>query len=326
MTVENTISKTGKQVMGAKTYDFIFDDLIKDPTEEAAKAAIKCLVSNGKSETKLIYGRDYTVELNQNRKGGRVTLTDPKNADWRLVIYRSYEATQEADYNDFDSFPAETLEQCLDKVTMLIQEIKEELDRCIKVPITGDISPDEYMDAFLSDLGNIKNLAAGQAESAAASANQSMQYANLAEYYANNIKFGMRRVDFKITDWQQTNGLYQLFFADAGFITGVFKKNGNMYEAVANADFRIYASGVQVNAPEPFAGYVLIPNAVHMQYIHANPVASVTWDITHDMNCYPHVTCMDTNGVAVIGTVKYIDLNHIQISFTEAVAGKAVLG
>lgn len=145
MTVENTISKTGKQVMGAKTYDFSFDVLLKDPNEEDAKKAIKCSVSDGENEKSLVYGKDYSVVLNANRKGGRVTVVDPKDASWTIVVYRSYNETQESDYNDFDGFPAETLEGGLDKVTMILQDHQEQLDRCPKVNKTSDVDPQKLV-------------------------------------------------------------------------------------------------------------------------------------------------------------------------------------
>lgn len=145
MTVENTISKTGKQVMGAKTYDFSFDVLLKDPNEEGAKKAIKCSVSDGENEKSLVYGKDYSVVLNANRKGGRVTVVDPKDASWTIVVYRSYNETQESDYNDFDGFPAETLEGGLDKVTMILQDHQEQLDRCPKVNKTSDVDPQKLV-------------------------------------------------------------------------------------------------------------------------------------------------------------------------------------
>lgn len=205
MTVENTISKTGKQVMGSLTYDFSFDVLLKDPTEEAAKKAIKCSVSDGTTETSLVYGKDYSVSLNTNHKGGRVTVVDPKNAGWTIVVYRSYDETQESDYNDFDGFPAETLEQCLDKVTMLIQEIKEELARCVKVAITDDQTPQALLDEVYDKLdsatevakraitaANTANTAANNATAAVASAEKTLRevttYVDTAKEDINNTK------------------------------------------------------------------------------------------------------------------------------------------
>lgn len=183
MTVENTISKTGKQVMGSLTYDFSFDVLLKDPTEEAAKKAIKCSVSDGTTETPLVYGKDYSVSLNTNRKGGRVAVVDPKNTGWTIVIYRSYDETQESDYNDFDGLPAETLEQGLDKVTMILQDHQEQINRCVKVDITGNQTPEELLNEVYGKLDSATEIAAeaikaaGEATAAANNATEAVESA-----------------------------------------------------------------------------------------------------------------------------------------------------
>lgn len=158
MTVENKTNKSGKQVMGSKTYDFSFDILLKDPTEEAAKKAIKCSVSDGTTETSLVYGTDYSVSLNTNRKGGRVTVVDPKNASWTIVIYRSYDETQGSDYNDFDGLSAETLEQGLDKITMILQQHTEELDRSVKVGKMSNADPGAIVGYIERVYGSVDNI------------------------------------------------------------------------------------------------------------------------------------------------------------------------
>lgn len=145
MTVENETSKTAKMVMGSQTYDFFLDVLLEDPTEDEAKQAICCVVSDGVVENELVYGVDYTVELNKDKKGGVVTVTDPKDNGWTIIIYRKYKSIQSSDYNDYSSFPAETLEANLDKITMVLQQHEEELGRSVKTGMTSDINPEEVL-------------------------------------------------------------------------------------------------------------------------------------------------------------------------------------
>lgn len=159
MTVENSVSKTPKLVMGAKTYDFNFDVLLEDPTTEDAKRAIKCAISDGTTETELIYGTDYTVTLNSDKKGGVVTVTDTKNSDWHIVIYRQYNMTQGVDLNDYNEFPAETIERAFDKQTMLIQELKEIAERSVKVTPANNQTPEELLDEVYSKLDSATEVA-----------------------------------------------------------------------------------------------------------------------------------------------------------------------
>ena len=184
MTVENSVSKTPKLVMGAKTYDFNFDVLLEDPTAEEAKRAIKCSISNGTEETELIYGTDYTVTLNSDKKGGVITVTDTKNSDWHIVIYRQYNMTQGVDLNDYNEFPAETIERAFDKQTMLIQELKEIAERSVKVTPANNQTPEELLDEVYSKLDSATEVAtnaiaaATLATTAAESATKAVEDAN----------------------------------------------------------------------------------------------------------------------------------------------------
>lgn len=158
MTVENKTNKTAKQVMGSLTYDFSFNCLLTDPTEELAKQAIKVSVSDGSNETQLTYGTDYTVSLNADGLGGTITVVDPKDSTYSLVISREYDEKQGSDYNDFNSMPAETLEKNFDKLTMITQQLKEQIDRTVKVAITSDIDPETLVNQVERIHGSIDNV------------------------------------------------------------------------------------------------------------------------------------------------------------------------
>ena len=172
MTVENKTNKTAKQVMGSLTYDFSFDCLLNDPTEELAKQAIKAKISDGSNETQLTYGTDYTVALNSDGHGGTITVSDARDSSYTIVIYREYDEKQGSDFNDFNAMPAETVEKTLDKLTMITQQLKEEIDRSVKVAMTGDIEPDvlvnqverihnsiDNVDTVADDISNVNTVA-----------------------------------------------------------------------------------------------------------------------------------------------------------------------
>ena len=173
MTVETTKNKTDKQVMGSYTYDFDFDCLLQDPTEEDAKQAVKVTITDGVQEYPLEYGTDYSVALNSNGFGGTVTVTDAKDSSWQIIVYREYGLTQGSEYQDYNAFPAKTLEGNMDKSVMLAQQLQEQVDRCVKMQITSDIDPDvvvaqvervyssiDNVDTVADDIANV-NIAAG---------------------------------------------------------------------------------------------------------------------------------------------------------------------
>lgn len=60
-------------------------------------------------------------------------------------------------------------------------------------------------------------------------------------------------------------------------------------------------------------------------YVHDQPTAANTWNITHNMRFYPNVTIVDTALSQVVGEVTYFDENNLAVTFTHSFAGKAYL-
>ena len=141
MTVENTQNKMPPLQMGTTNeYPFTFAVLLQDPTAEEALEAIKASVLQADgTEIELVYNTDYTVTLNTDRIGGTLTVNDIRTSGDYITIYRQYAQTQEVDYKDFNSAPAETFEQCFDKLTMLSQQQQEEINRSLKLNISSTI-------------------------------------------------------------------------------------------------------------------------------------------------------------------------------------------
>lgn len=78
---------------------------------------------------------NYTVSGSGNPAGGTVTMVVAPASGEKLTIIRSVPLTQSTDLVDNDPLPAEALETALDKGIMIDQQIQEQLDRTIKVPV-----------------------------------------------------------------------------------------------------------------------------------------------------------------------------------------------
>lgn len=61
------------------------------------------------------------------------------------------------------------------------------------------------------------------------------------------------------------------------------------------------------------------------RYVHNQPVASDTWNITHNMRFYPNVSIVDTALSKVVGEVTYLTENSLTVTFSHSFAGKAYL-
>ena len=80
------------------------------------------LVVSVDAATKTI-GTDYTVDNAGPSDSGTVTFVTAPDVDAVVVISRTTAKTQLADYTNNDAFPAETHEQALDKLTLIVQEL-----------------------------------------------------------------------------------------------------------------------------------------------------------------------------------------------------------
>ena len=89
-------------------------------------------------ETLLALTTNYSVTGAGDPAGGSVTTVTAYASGGTITILRSVPATQETDYVETDSFPAEAHEAALDKLTMIVQQQNEVLDRAITFPPSED--------------------------------------------------------------------------------------------------------------------------------------------------------------------------------------------
>lgn len=78
---------------------------------------------------------DWSIDGLGDDSGGDVTLLTPLVADVSVTLLREVDETQLVDYLPFDAFPAETHEGALDKLTFLTQQLQEQVDRGVSLPI-----------------------------------------------------------------------------------------------------------------------------------------------------------------------------------------------
>lgn len=99
----------------------------------------------------LTLNTDYTVTDVGVDAGGNVVLSAGycySHSGSNLVIQRIVPFTQLVDYVANDPFPAETLEEALDKNIMVCQQLQEQVDRCIKAPIDQVTSGTTYIEVI----------------------------------------------------------------------------------------------------------------------------------------------------------------------------------
>lgn len=86
----------------------------------------------------LIPAGNYVVTGIGDDLGGDVILDSPLTEAQTVTLLRDVPQTQQTDYQPFDAFPAESHESALDKLTMLTQQLQEQVNRSLLVPVDDD--------------------------------------------------------------------------------------------------------------------------------------------------------------------------------------------
>ena len=164
MTIASTTTKDIYTGTGAlDTYDYTFK--IFADTE---LTVTEVLIADG-TETELTITTDYTVSGAGDANGGSIILIAGNLPSTKeLVIQRNIPLVQALDLVENDPEPSQSIEDQLDKLTMMIQQQQEVLDRAIKEDITttgSDITfPSPVADKFLGwddslELANLDQVA-----------------------------------------------------------------------------------------------------------------------------------------------------------------------
>jgi hypothetical protein len=130
-TVSSTTCRVSHSCNGSSTdFDFEF------PIIETDDLVVIHRVNSTGVETVLTETTNYSVAATNNdfSSGGTVTTVETYASGITLVLLRNTDMTQEADLEDSGVLRLETLEDEYDKLTMIVQEIQEELNRCLKYP------------------------------------------------------------------------------------------------------------------------------------------------------------------------------------------------
>lgn len=100
------------------------------------------LWSSAGVETVQVLGTNYSVTGAGVLTGGSITMVVAPASGTTLVITRAVPLTQETDLQPNDRLPAETLEQSIDKLTMITQQNAENANRAIRSPLSDPTSID----------------------------------------------------------------------------------------------------------------------------------------------------------------------------------------
>lgn len=150
MAVQNIPRKAGPTIGNGILKEFPFSFKAIRETDVVVKTSSGTSVTD--EEVTLRYGTDYTVTLNNNqdeRAGGSVVFVDAPAKGVRVAITSDTAIDQQLVLTNHDGFFPESLNDAYDKLTIISQELKETLSRCLIVPITSAKTPQQVLSEVL---------------------------------------------------------------------------------------------------------------------------------------------------------------------------------
>jgi hypothetical protein len=136
--ISSTIRKVGPFVGTGLVSTFPFSFKVFASSDLKAVQA-----DSGGNETALVLNSNFTASLNadqDNNPGGSITLSAALPTGSTLIITTAMPETQTVQLTDLGGFYPAVLNSLHDKVTIMAQQLQEQIDRCLKFPITDPSS------------------------------------------------------------------------------------------------------------------------------------------------------------------------------------------
>lgn len=183
---------------------------------------------------------DWTVS-----DGNMVFETAPaENA--QIVIMRNVPLTQETDYRENEILSAETLERCFDKLTMQVQQLKEQTERAVTVDIFDDTDAAELIPSIRQSVSDAAAYAETSQTNAQSAANKAQEAAVSAQLAANEASLAADKAT-EVSNSLSTKADKDLSNCTRPYITQTYH-NGTEWYRVWSDGWIEQGGRVQINA------------------------------------------------------------------------------
>jgi hypothetical protein len=128
---------------------------------------IEVVVADASGNESVLDPELYSVFLSgdqDNKPGGTVTLTRPLGVSSVLVILSKVPALQQTVFTNRGGFFPEVLNDCNDLAVILVQQLKEKLERTLSVPVTSERTPEQVVSEILDIAAQANSFAQQAAE------------------------------------------------------------------------------------------------------------------------------------------------------------------
>ncbi|AZY53020.1 phage tail protein [Bordetella avium] len=150
MSVQSTHRVAGPYACNGLTKQFPFDFKVFSADEVVA------ILSDADGvESTLNLGTDYAVALNDNQNanpGGSLTTQQVYGAGYRVTLTSGVTNTQPQTLTNQGGFYPKVLEDAMDRNTIQVQQLAEQVARCVKVGISDVRKPEELLAAIFDSV------------------------------------------------------------------------------------------------------------------------------------------------------------------------------
>jgi hypothetical protein len=189
MTVLSSTRKAGPYSCNGATVAFPFSFKV------FKTADVRVVLTNTNAgESDLALSTNYTVALNADQDanpGGTVTTTVAYATGYKITLTSQVQNLQPVTLTNQGGFYPKIINDALDRLTILAQQLAEQIERAVKTGISSSSTPDQLLSDIGTAVTNASNSATAAAGSATTAANSAAQAANSAT-----------SVGFTITDLQ----------------------------------------------------------------------------------------------------------------------------
>ena len=171
MSISSTTRKAGPYSCNGSTVAFPFSFKVFQASDVRV-----IRTDTNEAESDLVLGTNYTVALNADQDanpGGTVTTVTTYASGNFITLTSKLENLQPLVLTNMGGFYPKVINNALDRLTILVQQVFEQVARAVKVPISSGLSPDQLIAdlyAVEANAGNSATAAANSAVNAAASA------------------------------------------------------------------------------------------------------------------------------------------------------------
>lgn len=188
MAISNEVRRAGPFIGNGTQKEFPFAFVVLQPSDVAVYLFDGVSGSKADSST-------FNVTLNDNQDnnpGGLVTLYSPIPVGRNLSIISEMPFTQPMVLTNRGGFYPEIINTSADRTTIMCQQLKEEVDRSLKVPVASEETPEELGERLLSaqdDARKYADQAQASADSAASSVIEVKKYADATLTISPYVKY-----------------------------------------------------------------------------------------------------------------------------------------